>query len=282
MVTNWTVNVDYLTLTIRSDVPEHEYRSFCELGERALAGADDLGERKHAGVHGYYGEKVGPVFFGRRPDGAMVRTSGPLATEVIKYARPPKTSCTRVDVALTAWFDADDPLRAVRTRDDLTRQFDAGEVRPRRRMTLIDGCGNGDTLYVGSRTSDQVGRLYDKWKESNNNRYKWAWRYEVEFKGERALNFVRTLDAAEDRTHVLVYVLRKWWTSRGVDLATIVGDGPELAIKVPPAPFDPAKRLAWLATDVRPSIVALLDTFPLVAILWALGLPVETPKCTDG
>lgn len=231
---------------------------------------------------GYRGELRGPVFCGWGRNGGMVRVSGNLASEISRLPRPTAAHCTRADVAITVFYDTDTPGRARLARDGILAAYASGEVSRRIRMTYIDGCGDGDTLYVGSRTSEVFGRIYDKWRESRDPYYACAWRWEIEFKGGRAESLLRMLDGASDRTGVLIGVSRCFWRGRGVLFPPVEKDAADLRVVSVPVPDDPARTLAWLATDVRPAVGALLEYFEQDAILWALGLSGEGGEPPDG
>lgn len=91
-----------------------------------------------------------------------------------------------------------------------------------RSFTLLMGNrGRGQTLYVGSRKSDQFGRFYDKSAQMGETAGR-VWRYEVEFKKKRAkavADIFAKIGNEEDRDTLANRIAQEvywWFDCRGV------------------------------------------------------------------
>lgn len=104
---------------------------------------------------------------------------------------------TRLDLAI----DVRDSEFSVQDYAKLIRR---GEYKARaKKPNLIDGFGNGDTLYIGSRQSERMLRIYDKAKEQGING-DWI-RIELEIKGKKSRSHGRAI-ASMDVSVVGTYI----------------------------------------------------------------------------
>lgn len=135
----------------------------------------------------------------------------------------------------------------------------------------------GQTLYVGSRSSQQMGRLYDKGIQSKACPPGQWFRYEVEAKERIAAGLSRHLarmvqDCPGDvedwiRTFVHQWFLERWVVPLFSPSSLDGGyDRPSVTITTP------QKKLAWLRAQVRPTIAYLFDIGMGDEALDALGL----------
>jgi len=274
-VTHYETHIDYITLTIPDDVPMTDAENWTALVAQALREGDKIGGRKAAQALGYKGLVAGPVFAGARQDGAILRCSGFTADKIIAIARPPTARCTRVDLALTVWLEQDDPGRAGRAREQSTAVRESDPASKVKTITFIDGCGAGDTLYLGSRTSELFGRVYDKGRESNAPEYAFAWRYEVEYKGLSARAFLAEWSTAVNRRAWELGVVLSWFKDRGIEVPVQAESVACTRVEVPKHRTDPEKTMEWLRTGVAPSVRRLLDYYDKESILKVLGLGVS-------
>ena len=83
-------------------------------------------------------------------------------------------------------------------------------------MTLILGQDRGDTLYVGSRKSDVLGRLYDKGRESKEPEYAGCWRWELQYRRAPAMLAMRGLLAAANPAETILATVGGWFRDRNV------------------------------------------------------------------
>lgn len=268
--------MDFLTLTVTGDkVTESAWAS---AAHTFVSGVASMGNKLEArGMQGYNGIMAGGAFIGYRSDGAMLRVSGPIAGEAWEslYNRD-ITRVTRVDLQVTVWFDREARNLINRAFVQAKKHREA-KLTSRKKETFISGGEKGDTAYLGSRTSEIYIRVYDKWRESGDDAYKWAIRYEVEYKGHRAKEIAKTLHET-DWTEVAEFV-------RGQVIGTLAAEGVIMPVdvqagyyrKIEPAKdtTDTATKLKWLRQQVRPSVEWLLEQGLRAEVMIALGLNVD-------
>lgn len=238
-------------LTITTFVHAESTRLF-----NAIAGA--CNERgKDSRVMQYEGRKWDGGFWGKGiQDGRshyMMRASGDTANAVINRLSDCPGRCTRMDIQYTMRLPAGYSARAL--SDKLREAQWEGHKRA---ITLIEGVGGLDTVYVGSRVSGRYTRIYVK--EGDDGRYL---RFEVEFKGDYAQHaydrscvlgplamgdiIKAELEAMPNIDEVAIQEFRREMRAY---LVNPIGKG----ARIP----DPNKTLAWLIRQVSPAVYRLL------------------------
>jgi len=135
---------------------------------------------------GYVGYSCGPCQVGERPDGTIVRLSSKAAHDWLQSGFPAGHNVSRIDVAMTVWGVSDQSVQIALHSAEAEAERKTLQSRPFK-VRLIDGKGDGDTLYVGSRSSDLFVRIYDKEREQKDDeQWKSALRYECECKEDMA------------------------------------------------------------------------------------------------
>jgi hypothetical protein len=201
--------------------------------------------------------------------------SGYDAAVAWRILLPVAENVSRVDLAVT-----------IRTRNEVgdlvqvyydwvKQNLGAWEAR---KLTKIENNKGGQTLYVGSRASDQFGRIYDKGAQDKKLKVPpgYLWRYEVEFKEDRAGKIANQLRDLVDpnaspaqRIQQTVYL---WFDSRDV---------PPLFCRAKSLPLDSTvsarvttdeKALAWLSAQVAPTVARLMNKGKTDQTLQALGV----------
>jgi hypothetical protein len=175
-----------------------------------------------------------------------------------------------VDLAVTLWARSDvedfarlQCVRALRAREKLP-------ASRRRRVTLIQGNGDGDTLYIGSRKSAQYGRLYDKGREDHSDAYKNAWRWEVEYHDKHACQIAAQIQKARDPEATISSTVRGWWRERGVDCPWEPGLAAPASVDSLRRTSTDAATLAWFANQVAPAIKRVSGHIDWAEIVQAL------------
>jgi hypothetical protein len=217
--------------------------------------------------YGYKGEKVPGAFYGERADGACMRVSGDVAafygpTMLVAGLRP-----SRLDLQITHWSY----IRPTQLLKDHFRQVatlaDSGHLH--RKVRFWRDLTGPTGMAVGSRQSRKYLRIYDKGKESRQPDYDGAIRYEVELKEEAAVAaawiIVRELDMAAAIRRLVVGHFEECGIL--LELPEKV-DG--LQVKIPVQRPDTAAAMAWLTTQVAPTIRKLLPSVGRQKLLWAL------------
>ncbi|MGI9251403.1 MAG: replication initiation factor domain-containing protein [Pseudohongiellaceae bacterium] len=186
---------------------------------------------------------------------------------------PTAKRISRVDLAVTVELPKPDPRLA-------QRGWDKNATATERQYAMIQNSKNGKTLYVGSRQSDQYGRLYDKGVKDLGREPGEVWRYEIELKSKP--KNMALLQSMYDRWRLhgidsadVTQYVHQWFAVRGVSPKfSARGKGmprPDLEATVMTA----EKKLRWLSQQVRPTITALIDAGLGDAAIRALGLEAE-------
>lgn len=207
--------------------------------------------------HAYRGRTIGPISWGERDDGSILRISGRLAQRWIDSGFPAPDNVSRLDICLTIWGCAD-ATRAIEEATDTAQAYRAGPPGRQFGIRHVRGIGDGDTLYLGSRTSQIFLRIYDKGKESGEEQYAGSIRYEAELKQEAALAEYMAIRGAYPRPPRVRADVLGLFAARGVTVFGHESATPRL-IDVPDAIVsDTERQLAWLRTQVRPTVRRLL------------------------
>lgn len=256
----WTAYVDYLRVT-------HKEGEGCDEAELAYmaavrrSGADErlCGDRAEPWAWmGYYGSHIGPVAAGRGPQGAILQASGVRAASVCTGGLP-WSGCPRIDLQATFWYEADTP--------DMAKEFAAATVRHavgrvgrKAAIRLVDGFGDGDTLYVGRRGKEsKFLRIYDKWRESKrDDEWLYAWRFEAELTDGYARAALRRLQSTAQTADEVVAILRPYMEERGIMMPQSERMGYLPMERLARPKSDTFKRLVWLQTQVRPAVDKLV------------------------
>lgn len=223
---------------------------------------------------GYSGRSGEGMFWGQhRTQGYMLVTWGEAAQMVWPMVAPTAKRISRVDLAVTVELPKPDPRLA-------QRGWDKNATATERQYAMIQNSKNGKTLYVGSRQSDQYGRLYDKGVKDLGREPGEVWRYEIELKSKP--KNMALLQSMYDRWRLhgidsadVTQYVHQWFAVRGVSPKfSARGKGmprPDLEATVMTA----EKKLRWLSQQVRPTITALIDAGLGDAAIRALGLEAE-------
>jgi hypothetical protein len=266
--------VDYLTITAKHGTKE---QAACETVYETIK-YDEVThglDEKPARAMGYMGQKVGTMFVGSSPQGTMFRASGELAQVAAKMFAwmGGNHHVTRIDFQLT-WEFAHDWSELAETECTCVRtalKEKKGDAAPT--VRLISSFGKGDTLTIGARSSEVFIRLYDKTREMKLNAAPWLWRYEVELKGERALQAMRLFTSRNGDNEVIHQVVDYWCKDRllGVPWSpTTPLSWPEVGRPE----SDAERKLKWLETHVKSSVQYLINKGHRSLVYEVLGLDV--------
>lgn len=201
---------------------------------------------------------------------------GDVASKTWEKAVPVATKVTRLDLATDVW------LREPR---DQVRQSSRVVLSPsldtRMKYTYITGVGSrlrertGDTLYAGSRQSSQFGRFYDKGlQQKSAPPGKWL-RYEIEYKSGAALQIAG--QAMKLRPGQLgewiKCTVHDWFWKRDIIPAFLPDtDTPGAVVRSQMVQTTKEKKLAWLRTQVRPTVQYLFQQGMMNETLMALDI----------
>lgn len=273
-VVQWSAGADWLTCTWADDSEDGAFRFARQVALDAAHETNRGSTTPEAAVlQGYKGMRAAGVFVGRMPgQGAILSASGAAARWLVEVGGLEPDNVSRLDVQVTIWATRD----VGRLPEEVARRSIAGRLgamgRPWR-VQLVQGFGDGDTAYLGSRQSDVFCRCYDKGRESGEAQYNQAVRYEVEFKRAWAGRAYANLVGRQPGGSVAYDIVARTYERRGVPLTPLrPTDAPMVSIADDVADRV-ERRLNWYRTQVAPSIAELLTQGVRSAtIVAALGL----------
>jgi DNA relaxase NicK len=182
--------------------------------------------------------------------------SGEVAEKQVHKIAPAAKNITRLDLCVDV--ELEEPI------DDLVEQYyQYNNECSKRRYALIVNNQHGKTLYVGSRQSDQFGRVYDKGVESKTLTPGLLWRYEVELKKPRSkavyeLLHKRYEESKTAHTRAIFTYVANWFDERDVE-PTWNGDlADDIVVSIGKTMTTDDRKIAWLRTQVRPTIEYLV------------------------
>lgn len=262
--------VDWVTMTVK-DVNDRE--KVLRRYQRIKLAMLELGELPRPwGMKSYRGFSIGHMRWGTRTDSDIIILSGIDAQAFWTLFAPLCSNCSRLDLAVTCRIDSPMPgLLEMYKREARA----IGRVPSRRYPHIENGTG-GQTLYVGSRSSDQFGRVYDKAREQGDARwFDRCWRYEVQYQdtlAKLALKSIIDLPSSTElagRINALVYT---WFQTRDIPPLFELKGGAQV-LERSAVVVTSSKQLAWLTTQVRPTVQQLLQGGFEDEVLQALGIP---------
>lgn len=264
-----TWGLDWLTTTTASARTQTSFKVFWA---RKTPQLERLGyKQKKGGFQGYNGISCGPLFLGERPDGMLIRASGHLSKELYDSLDLTDCKATRVDVQATIEFPSYKANVAELLGD--TRQAAARaagqKMKPKQHLDM--GYGDGDTLYIGSRSSPRFGRVYDKMKQADDGSFLNCWRFELEYKRLMAPKIIQVLAGEREVENAILDILEgqfmDWGLPLGISAAPLVVAG-SIGRRQP----DTDRSMTWLRNQVAPTVERLLGTIAPHEIMTALGL----------
>lgn len=216
---------------------------------------------EETGLYGYRGIKAGGSLCGDRDDGSYCQLSGRRADLFLSRIARPDLHVSRLDLAVTVQFRVM-PRQLGRVAYSMADEADRSlSSKRRRRVWYMSGNDGGYTLYIGAPSSEQRGRLYNKEIQSAAPEYARSWRYETVFKNDRAGSLYTQLRRVQeaDRQIWCAAAVAAWWKTRGVFIPWQWNNDGVIMPQIAEMPSDAEKKLAWLATQVKPALRWLID-----------------------
>jgi Replication initiation factor len=225
-------------------------------------------ELERARWQGYDLKCCGGAWAGAREDSALVRLSGETAGEhwyqLVRHAK----RITRLDLAVTVRPEPPNPKLAAQHLRQVLRWR---KGRQQSYRVNYHGTPEGiQTVYLGSRTSATYGRIYDKWAESEDDRWRDSWRYEVECKDVVATGLARALMGEPDRERPVRVYVHDWFDKHGVHCA-FPRPGGDVHAPSTRAPGDDDRTLRWWDDQVAAVYARLAPKVGSRRMLSALG-----------
>jgi len=253
--------VDFLTVTTRSGC---ETQKLQRLAMRISANMPVPRPWRFLRYNGWYAQDgcgAGGVSFGQDgPAKGLMQVWGEISNRWFSEAAiGGEHKVTRCDYAVSILFSEPQPpvSELIKGLDSSLGVFSA----------VVPVSGAGGTLYVGSRSSERFGRLYDKGAQLKYLQRtdqgipdRLYWRYEVEYKRSCAMAAVHAL-ATTDREGKLKTILGnvyEFFVKAGVPIPSMDIDraGYPL-VKYAAIERSTDRTLQWLETQVSPALVRL-------------------------
>lgn len=251
--------IDWFSGTLLIDSPKSA--DFVRKAQECLLRIAGEGNRiEDRSLLGYSGHSCGNCFIGTNQERHFVQFTGYHANDCFASVYRRDMHVSRIDVQVSVKLDIMLSGVAKKGYRDANTANSTLPLHRRRKIHIIIGSDGGDTLYVGSPSSEQRGRLYNKEVQSQNADYERTWRYEVVFKNDFATSVSNTLpfDTAlrADRIRSLVAL---WYESRGVEAIWAFDAEAATLPLIKTLPSDVERKLLWIANQVAPTIKYLCD-----------------------
>src|SRR4030042_3564126 len=284
VIDNVASSVDFLTITVTN--PGKSILLMQE-AQRLKGDLEGCGWAvKKWGMKGYSGYRIAGMAWGMRHDGCIMMLSGQDAAINWLPALALAENVTRLDLAATVALES--PFINVAKAAYARAITDPEKCFARRRKySFVENSAGGQTCYIGSRISDQFGRIYDKGCESAKDAVcppGMLWRYEVEFKSYRAKKLARQMEASaraetETVSEGINHLVYTWFRARGIP--PIFNDAPpdtDWIVELEARVTDDEASLNWLTVQVRPSVERLLERGREAEVFEALGIHIVPGK----
>lgn len=251
--------IDWITLTMQRNADG--YGEWRNKGIRELERIATKGYViKPRGLLGYYGISCGNCFVGERDEDSMMQFTGYHADSAFDKVYRSDAHISRIDMQVT--------VKTVERVQDVAKQAYSGATADndslppsrRRKLTFIMGSDGGDTVYVGSPSSDQRGRIYNKEVQSEQPEFTRCWRYEVVYRNSIATTASATIYAhGSDHTRICQIAVASWFGKRGIDVNWFFSGILEPMPLIKTLPTDIEAKLRWLEIQVAPTIRLLCE-----------------------
>jgi hypothetical protein len=207
--------------------------------------------------HGYSGNQVADKSvswgYNEKQGRALIICRGPIATLFYQSYNGPMSQVSRLDLQCTVSYDEPQPSL-------LMDAYQASRAVTKKR-TVISADDLMGTVYVGSRQSSRMLRIYDAGKHHKTAKPYHIIRYEVEFKKPLSRevydNLRRSQGGSEELAHQISGVVAAETEANAIRAPW--SDGKNLIHFALSATNDKRdKRLVWLRDQVAPAIKTML------------------------
>ena len=226
-------------------------------------------------MRGYEGFRCGPARYGLRAGGALLSLSGQAASDRLDVALDVAANVSRVDLAVTVQLTPPDfGLEEAVWADVRAWYIDHPNQL---KASFIQDLGQGRTVYVGSRQSERMLRVYDKAAEADardderdRERYVGCHRFELEVKGASARPTALAVSAAVFPGYHVASTVAHYCAQHGIDHSPF-SDAPMGLVPGFRRRSDTDSKLRWLGHSCRPTVEWLRDHGHQARVLRALG-----------
>jgi DNA relaxase NicK len=209
---------------------------------------------------GFDGWECAGCFIGSNDEMHYAQFAGKHADGAYHMIEHPKVHISRIDLQVTVQYDIELPKEGRFQYAYAIRHNKGLPEHRRRKINLFAGSDGGDTVYVGSPTSDVRGRLYNKSAQSGEKAYERSWRYEVVYRNTyAAVVFRRVIDSGDASASVISQNVTQWYGERGINILGVRSDGADTISPVKAASTDVERKLRWIKNQVIPTIRKLAE-----------------------
>jgi len=268
--------VDWMTATCRHG---NEGNALAIIAQEWLIDRSTEGyETARWNWNSYIGSQTDGISYGRRDDGVIVRLSGSMAVRHWEVLRYWAHHVSRLDLQLTILSPRphENHARVNWNRLQLDGRVESGMTRTKYTESTPDGA----TCNIGSRSSDRYFRIYDKWSESDHEYEEGSWRYEIEYKAERAEKLSHRLLGSRRQVDAIYDAIVTAYDSYHI---TVPADQPAWDYRdtVTPHATDDQRRLTWLKRCIKPLVARLSEAYGNVTVFNALGIYLIEDEATE-
>jgi len=229
-----------------------------------------------ASYQGYIGEKQGKLAYGEREDGMIVRVSGERARHVAALIKEKNIAgkTTRIDFQVTGKTQdaTENYLSKVQSRVLSTVGSAAG--RRAKNTSTYKNRGRDCGMVIGSRSSENYHRIYDKSLEQRNRIEPNLVRFENEVKGKRARVAWNMYQAAAQPYYLSCSIVKAEFELLGVNMDWLAsGERNEFPSSYEAS--DLQKKMNWFESHVKKSVAECVEFYGREAVLQSLGLDVK-------
>jgi len=273
--------VDWLTLTLPRNAPRADLWYLTCVSALHLVETEG-NKPKERKLLGYYGRSVGGCFVGERQQDYMAQFSSHHADAVFSNIYRSDAHVSRIDIRADVTYPVMPLDIARKGYRDAIRANNELPLSRRRKLYLLVGSDGGDTLYLGSPTSESRGRLYNKEVQSKHDLFMRTWRYEVILRNNRAVRAAEILfSRGESYSGAALGIVATWYASRGVSVRGW-GGGEEIPINLARTiSTDIDTRLEWLRRQVAPALRYLEEAGYTNELAEALGIMKRSEESTE-
>lgn len=247
--------VDWLTMTTKDEGVGRTWWSIYAKYRRQKEKEGDTAKAFHNGF--YAGEKIGHLRWGYSEKiGYLLVASGRDAELMYTRLQPAKHKVTRLDLCFDFQLETPEYMA-----EELFKVLEEKNVKKKRKCSLFQGSDGGTTFYLGSRQSTQYGRVYDKGIQSGRDEKGLLWRAEVEYKKPLSGLLAKKISAvkSEERTMRIVDTVAEWFAERGAELFKKEGTSYPFHVSAEARITTADRKLAWLSSQVSPTVVTLIE-----------------------
>ena len=215
---------------------------------------------KRRSLMGFDGWESAGCFVGSNETMHYAQFAGKYANDAYTFVDHPKVHIARIDIQVTVQYDIE-LIKEGKYQYARAVHFNKGLPEHRRRkIHLYAGSDGSDTVYLGSPSSDQRGRIYNKAKQSGEAAYQRSWRYEVVYRNQNASAMFRHIISANNEASASICAEAvRWYNERGVNILGL-DDRNAIIVRPPKGPrSDAGRKLAWIKAQVVPTVRKLAE-----------------------